>query len=262
MNNLEYSFNIENVKIDSFSTDTWKIVFTYSDGITIVCDDEVFELYKNNGFVIPANSIYKILGDDSAFGVFEFSLNTDYPLPSAAKGVELSEFDILLFNNLSGFDLNIDSQRLNAQKTLELLFLNITLSNNFIVPSESNSASLFKEAIKILKNNIDSSISVDELANKLGISLSNIKRLFAKYSDYGVHDYFNLLKINRAKSLLKDGYSVTETAALTGFANQAYFSAAFKRITGVSAKEFLTVRTRAASPKKEERKSDLPSYLL
>ncbi len=170
--------------------------------------------------------------------------------------------DILLYNNLLEYDLSVDLQNICAQKTIELLLLNIASADSSISPINNGSTYIFSEAIKILKKNIHTTISVDDLANKLVICLSNIKRLFAKYSQFGVHDYFNLLKINNAKSLLKDGHSVTETAALTGFANQAYFSAAFKRITGVSAKEFLSVRTRTVTTKQEENRRDLPCYLL
>ncbi len=259
---MGYNFSIEDIKKNLSGTDTWKIVFSNKNNVTLICDDAVFILNCNNVFIIPADSIYKILGDEDSYSVFEFSLDTDYPFSFSAKGIPLSDNDILLYEKLLEYDLSVDLQNICVQKTLELLFLNITMSDERILPIENDSTALFKEAVTILKKNIHTSISVDALAKNLGISLSNIKRLFAKYSQFGVHDYFNLLKINNAKSLLRDGHSVTETAALTGFANQAYFSAAFKRITGVSAKEFLSVRTRTVTTKQEENRRDLPSYLL
>ena len=85
---------------------------------------------------------------------------------------------------------------------------------------------------------IDSNVSVSDLADRLNISISNLKRLFAKYTNIGVHEYYTFLKIAQAKELLRQGKTVTDTAELTGFANQAYFSAAFKRITGKTPKEY------------------------
>lgn len=259
---MNFNFSISDISKNSAKNNTWKIVFTHSDKVTTVCDDTIFELKQDNGFIIPADSIYKVIGDERSYSLFAFSLDTDYPFSICAKSKALDDNDINLLNNLLRYDLNVDLQRIHAQKTLELLLLNIMTSEDFIVPLESNSATLFKKAINILKSNINASISVDELAIKLDISLSNLKRLFAKYSDFGVHDYFNLLKIIKAKALLKEGHSVTETAALTGFANQSYFSAAFKRITGISPKDFLTVKTKATSTKKAASNRDLPSYLL
>ena len=82
----------------------------------------------------------------------------------------------------------------------------------------------------------------------------------------GVHEYLTLLKITNAKTLLKCGESVTKTAEICGFANQAYFSAAFKRVTGLSPKEYAPQKEKAprqaqkVAAKKQEKA--LPSYLL
>lgn len=149
---------------------------------------------------------------------------------------------------------------------LELLLCYSGEPNNH--PQDYNrDASLFKRAVEVLTDNIDSRISVDDLADTLGISLSHIKRIFSNFAGIGAHDYFNLLKICKAKELLLSGESVTRTAEKTGFANQAYFSAAFKRITGVSPKDFagkLVKRRPVATPKKQppQQKRDLPDYLL
>ena len=61
---------------------------------------------------------------------------------------------------------------------------------------------------------------------------------------------FNDLKIEYAKELLSAGHSVTQTAALAGFANQAYFSAAFKRITGRLPKEYFGDQRAPRAPRK------------
>lgn len=134
-------------------------------------------------------------------------------------------------------------------------------------PSDNRDALLFKGAVEILSDNVEARISVEELADALGISLSHVKRIFSNLSGVGAHDYFNLLKICKAKELLLGGESVTQTAEKTGFANQAYFSAAFKRITGVSPKDFAgksvkrrPVTTLDKQPPKTKR--DLPDYLL
>ena len=47
-------------------------------------------------------------------------------------------------------------------------------------------------------------------------------------------EYFNRLKIEKAKQYLKEGNSVKETALRLGFYDTNYFSTVFKRITGNS----------------------------
>ncbi len=150
-----------------------------------------------------------------------------------------------------------------------LLELLLCYSEEFvpIEPLKNRDIALFQRAIEIMRRRVDTRISVEELADALHISLSHIKRIFAEYAKLGAHDYYNLLKICAAKELLLGGETATRTAELTGFANQAYFSAAFKRITGVSPKAFggKAPNSRPApTPKKEKpsQKRDLPDYLL
>ncbi|MBQ2754988.1 MAG: helix-turn-helix transcriptional regulator, partial [Clostridia bacterium] len=55
---------------------------------------------------------------------------------------------------------------------------------------------------------------------------------FTKCTGIGIKTYFNKLKVNKAKVLLKEGNSVSDTAYALGFTDQNYFSTMFKRITG------------------------------
>ncbi len=154
---------------------------------------------------------------------------------------------------------------------LELLLLQVYNSAPRAAQPAKRDFLLFTKASAHLEEQIASRLSVGDLAEYLGISLSHLKRVFARYAGMGAHDYFNILKIHRAKELLSQGHSVTQTAELVGFANQAYFSAAFKRITGRLPKEYFgelraprAPRKPASSPapRAEAASKDLPSYLL
>ena len=83
-----------------------------------------------------------------------------------------------------------------------------------------------------MNDSISSGISVDELAERLNISTSSLKRLFDKYAGMSVHKYFTAIKINTATSLLSSGLSVGTVAERLGFSSSAYFSAVYKRETG------------------------------
>jgi AraC-like DNA-binding protein len=135
----------------------------------------------------------------------------------------------------------------------------------------SRDGALFEAATAYLRERAAEQLRVEDLAEHLGISLSHLKRVFARYAGMGAHDYFNILKIHRAKELLSQGHSVTQTAELVGFANQAYFSAAFKRITGRLPKEYFGDQRAPRAPRKpasspppraEQTRKDLPNYLL
>lgn len=93
---------------------------------------------------------------------------------------------------------------------------------------------VFKKAISIMNSNMCRIIGVEEIAKQCSVSVSTLKRIFNKYAGLSVHKYFLALKMKTAVELLKSGTSVTETAEKLGFANQSYFSAAFKREMGFS----------------------------
>ena len=66
------------------------------------------------------------------------------------------------------------------------------------------------------------------------MSVSYLKRTFAKYAGLGVHQYFLKTKILCASHMLKSGKSITETADALSFSSPNYFSTVFKREMGVT----------------------------
>ena len=166
---------------------------------------------------------------------------------------------------------NLPSLKLKA--TIEILLIDITTNDGKVSAIESRDSLLFEKACSEMQRKVKGQLSLEELANTLEISLSHLKRIFALFCNVGAHEYYMQLKIIASKQMLKDGVSVTETADIMGFNNQNYFSAAFKRIVGVSPKEYCTVKKKTTvktvnnikkttTANKGRPASDMPSYLL
>ena len=75
---------------------------------------------------------------------------------------------------------------------------------------------------------------MEQLAELCGCSVSNMKRIFSRYSDRGVAKYFLTVKIQRAMQLLDAGMSTAEVARRLGFAETGYFHTVFRRETGMT----------------------------
>ena len=88
-----------------------------------------------------------------------------------------------------------------------------------------------------MKDNCYRQLTVSDIANLLNMSASNIKRVFAIYSDIGIAKYFLNLRIRRAKEMLQEGLSPYEVAEKLGF-KPNYFYTVFKREVGITPNKY------------------------
>lgn len=131
-----------------------------------------------------------------------------------------------------------DTQALSmAASFVEQLMVSLADSRGRMRESSAAEAKLFRRAMDYLSTYADRSVSVEELAKVLSVSRSGLNRLFRKYAGVSVHRYCIMQKIKAATACLQSGLSVTETAHRLGFSNQSYFSACFKRETGMNPSE-------------------------
>jgi AraC-like DNA-binding protein len=90
-------------------------------------------------------------------------------------------------------------------------------------------------------------LTSDTLSKELKIPRSHVEFLFKYYCYYSINDFSNLLKVNYAVSLIKEGYLEKYTVASLGekclFNSRFTFSKNFKKFIGVSVSYF--VRTYA-----------------
>ncbi len=82
-------------------------------------------------------------------------------------------------------------------------------------------------------------ITLEELANIAFLSPFHLLRVFREETGITPHAYQTQIRIERAKYLLREGFTITQTALATGFFDQAHFSKQFKRYVGISPGKFI-----------------------
>ncbi|MFA9376507.1 MAG: response regulator [Lachnotalea sp.] len=93
---------------------------------------------------------------------------------------------------------------------------------------------------KYINAHIEEKFTLNDIALVFGISPNYLSTLFKKNSEIGFTDYVNNGKIKRAKELLKDSnFKVYEVADQLGFESAFYFSKVFKKVEGISPREFI-----------------------
>lgn len=98
---------------------------------------------------------------------------------------------------------------------------------------------LVKEAVSYIMEHYAEDISLSAIAGHLGISGSYLSTLFHQYMDSGFNDYVNRIRIERASCYLEQNYLKNyEIAYKVGFKDEKYFSKVFKKMKGISPKEY------------------------
>ena len=96
-----------------------------------------------------------------------------------------------------------------------------------------------KEILDLLEKNIYGSLTVEEIAKAVNKSVSTVKNLFSLYREGGVIRYYNYLKIEEAKKLIREGkLNFTQISSLLQFDTPQYFSICFKRFVHMSPQEY------------------------
>ncbi|MBR4162026.1 MAG: helix-turn-helix transcriptional regulator [Solobacterium sp.] len=82
-------------------------------------------------------------------------------------------------------------------------------------------------------------ISLDQIANDTGISKSYMCALFKQETGKNIGEYMQEEKIKTAKDLLQySDYSVMDIAEYLSFSSQCYFQNVFKKVTGMTPKQY------------------------
>jgi DNA-binding response OmpR family regulator/nitrogen-specific signal transduction histidine kinase len=93
---------------------------------------------------------------------------------------------------------------------------------------------------EIIKKNVENpKFSVEDLADKLGVSRVQLYRKVKAIIGINISDHINNVKLEKAAELLKSNeMNISEIAYSLGFSSPNYFSTAFKNKFGISPKEY------------------------
>lgn len=100
---------------------------------------------------------------------------------------------------------------------------------------------LIKEAREYIAEHYFENLALGDVAEHVGISGGYLSTLFMQQLGCGFVEYLNEIRIDRSCSYLEQNYLKTyEIAYKVGFRDEKYFSRVFKKIKGMSPKEYRT----------------------
>lgn len=95
------------------------------------------------------------------------------------------------------------------------------------------------QLIEYMKQRLEDRLSLPEISEAVHLSQTRLQLLFKQKTGYSVMDYFGKMKIDQAKTYIREEkFNFTEIAHKLGFASVHSFSKAFKKMTDMSPSEY------------------------
>lgn len=215
------------------------LYFTNGEGY-VTYDEKVLSVKKNDIIILNSNVLHSFYTDSH----MEYNcliIDRDFALKN---GLDTNKLHFIEHIN---HDKNIIDYFENICQTVSasceyidvataVLPLLCYLYHNYSTTniSEKKSDNIIKDAITYILQNIQKDISIDEIAEKIGMSKYYFIRKFKKYVGYTPIQYINVQRCEMAKILLKEkNRSIKQIAKLCGFEDASYFSKVFYKYNKV-----------------------------
>ena len=117
-----------------------------------------------------------------------------------------------------------------------LLFLELSMR---IEKNGRRQSGKMEKLLSYINENYEYDISIEELAEKFGVSSRYLRKCFKEETGISCSQYIASLRIEKAKEMLWSGSeTVTEIAARAGFNSSQYFCRVFQQYTGMTPLEY------------------------
>lgn len=104
---------------------------------------------------------------------------------------------------------------------------------------EEPAARYVSGAVSFIHESYQRNLSVEEAAERQKISAGYLSRIFKKETGYTFIDYLMYYRVKRAADLLRTSdLKIYEVADMVGYADQRYFSQVFRRVVGMTPRQF------------------------
>ena len=154
----------------------------------------------------------------------------------------LQGFEILtlLSKMASAFDAKADGYEFDLVSGVFSIWKNIReYLGADIKNSKITGDDRFRKILMYLQKNYDVGISLDEIADYIGLSRSECCRYFKRKSGQTISDYLRQYRIHKSLDLLiETDDPISQIAQNCGFSNQSYYTKEFRKQTGITPKQY------------------------
>ncbi len=105
-----------------------------------------------------------------------------------------------------------------------------------------------RKAKEFLSENLDTKLSLQEVAAAVGLSRYHFLRVFKQETGLPPHVFRTQRRIETAQGLLKKGVPFSQVALATGFNDQSHFTNKFRQFMGATPSQYLSTKLALSLP--------------
>jgi len=230
--------------------DHYLLHFITSGKGTFYCENKSYQLSAGHAFLICPEVITSYTADTADPWTYSWigfnGLNTEYYLNYAGLNTQNPIFSYKneseLLNIISEFkaineNTIIGQTRMTGYLYMLLAFIMESASKLSVQGKAffSSKEEYIKNAVDYIQSNYSRKISVDEVANYIGLNRSYFGAIFKEITEFSPRDFIIYYRMDKAKKLLSDiSMNIGDVSRSVGYDDPLAFSKQFKKIVGVS----------------------------
>lgn len=230
--------------------DHYLLHFITSGKGTFYCENKSYQLSAGHGFLICPEVITSYTADTSEPWTYSWigfnGLNAEYYLNHAGLNTEnpvflckdkseflkiISEFKTINENTIIG------QTKMTGYLYMLLAFIIENCSKLSVQGKAffSSKEEYIKNAIDYIQSNYSRKMSVEEVANYIGLNRSYFGVIFKEITEFSPQDFIIYYRMDKAKKLLSDiSMNIGDVSHSVGYDDPLTFSKQFKKTVGVS----------------------------
>lgn len=248
------------------SHEAWEFIYVQSGEVVVETDDYTQVLSKGQAFMHKPWEFHRIKANNTTCHTLFISFSVDHDeelyqiagIPLQPNNTQKQYIYDIIDNGIVLFAgknyvpprKEGESEEFATNQTVKNLIelLLIGCIRNLENKAQKNSSSTQGEqaivsyTIDFLNENLTKKLSLKDIANNLGYSVSHISNIFKKSMNVSLINYYIKLRIMRAHELIAEGkMSMKEISEYLDFDSVQYFSTQFKKITGITPTQYAAV---------------------
>lgn len=212
-------------------------------------NNKKFVVKQNDFFIIPANTAHRYGADlndpwsiywvhfTGELAKYYFTLLTKTKKNQPINAIVNTSRQLIFYDIIQHLELMNDTDNIIYSNSCLYAFLSSFQKSEMKISANENDK--IQQCITYMKQNLDKNLRLEDFSSKLMLSSSHLSAIFRKRMKYSPIHLFTSFKVQKACQMLMDSSHNIKTIAYNlGYDDQYHFSRVFKKIMGVSPKNF------------------------